>query len=136
MFERSPGGMVLTRAGERLLTQAEKVVAAAEEMRNVAKALQGEIAGRLRIGTVLAPDLIRLGEFFGRAVERFPLLELEFHNQISGEAVEAVRGASLDASFYFGDIPHQGVTGRSNRTHTSPPGNGSTRTTSPALPVK
>lgn len=111
LFERTPGGMTLTRAGERLLGQAEKVLAATEEMRNIAKAFQGEIAGRLRIGTVLAPELIRLGEFYGRAVERFPLLELEFHNQISGEAIEAVRDASLDASFYFGDIPHQSVSG-------------------------
>jgi len=111
LFERNPGGMTLTRAGERLLGQAEKVLAATEEMKHIAKALQGEIAGTLRIGTVLSPDLIRLGEFFGRTVERFPLLELEFHNQISGEALEAVRDASLDASFYFGDIPHQSVAG-------------------------
>ncbi|MBI2320176.1 MAG: LysR family transcriptional regulator [Betaproteobacteria bacterium] len=111
LFERNPGGMALTRAGERLLEQTEKVLAAAEELKNAAKALRGEIAGRLRIGTVLSPELIRLGEFFGRAMERFPLLELEFHNQVSGEAIEAVRDGSLDGSFYFGDIPHQSVTG-------------------------
>lgn len=111
LFERNPGGMALTRAGERLLEQAEKVLASAEELKNAAKSLRGEIAGRLRIGTVLSPDLIRLGEFFGRAMERFPLLELEFHNQVSGEAIEAVRDGSLDGSFYFGDIPHQSVSG-------------------------
>lgn len=111
LFQRNPGGMALTRAGERLLEQAEKVLAAAEELKNAAKALRGEIAGRLRIGTVLSPELIRLGEFFGRAMERFPLLELEFHNQVSGEAIEAVRDGSLDGSFYFGDIPHQSVSG-------------------------
>ncbi len=115
LFERTPGGMTLTRAGERLLEEAGKVLAAAEELKNAAKALRGEIAGRLRIGTVLSPDLVRLGEFFGRAMERFPLLELEFHNQISGRAIEAVRDGSLDASFYFGDIPHPSVTGMALR---------------------
>lgn len=118
LFERTPGGMMLTRAGERLLEQAEKVLAAAEELKHVAKSLQGEIAGRLRIGTVLSPELIRLGEFFGRAMERFPLLELEFHHEISGEALEAVRDGSLDASFYFGEIPHQSMTGMALREMT------------------
>lgn len=118
LFERTPGGMMLTRAGERMLEQAEKVLAAAEELKHVAKALEGEIAGRLRIGTVLSPDLIRLGEFFGRAVERFPLLELEFHHVISGEALESVRDGSLDATFYFGEIPHQSMTGLALREMT------------------
>src|SRR3989304_720557 len=44
LFERGPGGMTLTRAGARLLEEAAKVLAAAEELRNLAKALTGEIA--------------------------------------------------------------------------------------------
>jgi len=42
LFERGPAGMTLTRAGARLLEQAAKVIAAAEELRNLAKALTGE----------------------------------------------------------------------------------------------
>lgn len=111
LFERGPSGMTLTRAGTRLLEQAVKVLAATEELRNVAKALKGEIAGRLRIGTIGAPEFIRLGEFSGRAVERFPLLELEFHAEVSGAALEAVRNGTFDASFYVGDIVHPNVAG-------------------------
>ena len=111
LFERGPGGMTLTRAGARLLEQAAKVLAAAEELRNVAKALTGEIAGRLRIGTIGAPEFIRLGEFSSRTVERFPLLELEFHADVSGAALEAVRDGSFDASFYVGELVHPNVVG-------------------------
>src|SRR3972149_5414385 len=111
LFERGPGGMALTRAGTRLLEQAAKVLATAEELRNAAKALKGEIAGRLRIGTVGAPEFIRLGEFSSRAVDRFPLLELEFHAEVSGAALEAVRSGTLDASFYVGDLVHPNVVG-------------------------
>lgn len=111
LFERGPGGMTLTRAGTRLLEQAAKVLAAAEELRNIAKVLQGEIAGRLRIGTIGAPEFIRLGEFSNRAVDRFPLLELEFHAEVSGAALEAVRNGIFDASFYVGELTHPNVTG-------------------------
>lgn len=111
LFERGPGGMTLTRAGARLLEQAAKVLAAAEELRNLAKALRGEIAGRLRIGTIGAPEFIRLGEFSSRTVERFPLLELEFHADVSGAALEGVRDGSFDASFYVGALVHSNVAG-------------------------
>jgi len=111
LFERGPGGMALTRAGTRLLEQAAKVLATAEELRNTAKALKGEIAGRLRIGTIGAPEFIRLGEFSSRAVDRFPLLELEFHAEVSGAALEAVRSGTLDASFYVGELMHTNIIG-------------------------
>jgi DNA-binding transcriptional LysR family regulator len=104
LFERGPGGMTLTRAGTGLLEAARKVLAAAEEMKNVSKALKGEVAGRLRIGTVSDPEFIRLGGFSGRAMRRFPLLELEFHNEFSGAAVDAVRDGTLDASFFVGRL--------------------------------
>jgi DNA-binding transcriptional LysR family regulator len=104
LFERGPAGMTLTRAGGRLLEQASKVIGAAEELKHIAKALKGEPAGRLRIGTIGNPEFIRLGEFSSRTVERFPLLELEFHAEISGAALEAVRDGALDASFYVGEL--------------------------------
>jgi len=80
-------------------------------LRNTAKALKGEIAGRLRIGTIGAPEFIRLGEFSSRAVDRFPLLELEFHAEVSGAALEAVRSGTLDASFYVGELMHTNIIG-------------------------
>ena len=104
VFERGPAGMTLTRAGSGLLHDARRVLAAAEEMKNAAKALKGEIAGRLRVGTVSDPEFIRLGGFSGRAMQQFPLLELEFHDEFSGAAEEAVRDGTLDASFYVGRV--------------------------------
>ena len=111
LFERTSNGMQATRAGRELLAHAEKVLAAAEALRQAALAVRGEVAGRLRIGTLSDPQSIRLGELLGRAVERFPLLELELHHEITGAALEAVRDGSLDASFYYGDITSPQVRG-------------------------
>lgn len=111
LFERTSNGMVLTRHGHELLGPAQKVIAASEEMRRTARAIKGELAGRLRIGTLSDPEFIRIGELLGRTVERHPLIELELHHEISGAALEAVRGQSLDASFYYGDIGTADVAG-------------------------
>jgi DNA-binding transcriptional LysR family regulator len=109
LFERTSSGMVLTPAGERLLADAEKVLAAAQAMRNEAKALKGEVAGKVRVGTMSDPVFIRVGEFLNATVERYPLLQVELHHEITGAAFAKVLSGELDASFYYGDIEHPGV---------------------------
>jgi len=109
LFERGAAGMTLTAAGRQLLPEAERVVAAAQSLRSQALALQGEVAGRVRLGTVSDPDLTRLPDVLRRAVDRFPLLELDVHQEVSGAAFEKVRDGELDAAFYYGDRSHPAV---------------------------
>ena len=109
LFDRSPTGMALTVAGRELLAAAERVLTAADEMKQTARRLTGEISGVLRIGTVSNPASIRLGDLFAAAVERHPRMELELQHEVSGAALEAVREGRLDASFYFGDAPGREV---------------------------
>ncbi|MEO8345823.1 MAG: LysR family transcriptional regulator [Betaproteobacteria bacterium] len=106
LFERHPSGMELTPAGRRLLPEAHKVVAAAQVLRSHASAFKGEVAGRVRVGTVSDPDFIRVGELLTHAVDTFPLLEIELHTEVSGAAFEKVRDGALDASFYYGNLTH------------------------------
>lgn len=103
--------MVLTRAGERLLEQAEKILAATQELKNQARAMTGEVAGKISLGTVSDPEFIRLGELLHGMLERYPLVELELQQRISGEAFEDVRNGGLNASFYFGELDSPNVTG-------------------------
>lgn len=107
LFERTSSGMVLTTAGQTLLAYAQKVLAAAQALRNEAKALKGEVAGRVRVGTMSDPGFIRIGEFLSATVERYPLLQMELHQEVTGEAFAKVRDGELDASFYYGDLEHR-----------------------------
>jgi DNA-binding transcriptional LysR family regulator len=111
LFERTSSGMVLTSAGERLLTDAERVLAAAQALRTVAKALKGEVTGKVRVGTTSDPSFIRVGEFLNATIARHPLLQVELHHEITGEAFAKVRDGELDASFYSGDLEHPSVEG-------------------------
>ncbi len=111
LFERTSSGMVLTKAGHRLLLRAEEVLRAVQKLKNESKALLGEVAGKVGVGTLSSPDVIRLGDFLSTMVERYPLVELELHHQVSGMAAEHVRDGTLDASFYYGDMNHPSLQG-------------------------
>jgi DNA-binding transcriptional LysR family regulator len=111
LFDRSSSGMALTRAGRALVEHAERILAAAGELRYAARAFQGEIAGHVRLGTVSDPEVLRLGASLGRLVERHPGLEIELRQEVSGEALEAVRVGELDASYYFGKVAEPEIAG-------------------------
>jgi DNA-binding transcriptional LysR family regulator len=111
LFERTPSGMVLTSAGQRILADAGKVLAAAQALRTNATALKGKVAGTVRVATLSDPDFIRVGEFLNATVERHPLLQVELHHEVSGAAFAKVRDGDLDAGYYFGELTHPGVGG-------------------------
>lgn len=111
LFARTPSGMLLTAAGRRLLGGAQKLLGAAQSLRDQAHAIKGEPAGVVRVGTLSDPALIRVGELTSLAVERYPLIDIELHHEVTGAAFEKVRDDELDASFYYGSLAHPAIAG-------------------------
>jgi DNA-binding transcriptional LysR family regulator len=109
LFERSSSGMTLTPGGRTLLREAERILDAVEQLQLAARQLQGRAAGKLRLGTVLDPATLRIGEFLARAVETHPLIDIELHQHFSGAALEGVRDGTLDASFFFGTLADERI---------------------------
>lgn len=105
LFERTPTGMVLTAAGKRLLGHAEAIIGEVQSLRETALELSAHLTGKLRLGTVLDPAFLRVGELIARTHERHPAIELDLHQVVSYDAIEQVRSGELDASFYFGALP-------------------------------
>jgi DNA-binding transcriptional LysR family regulator len=102
LFERGPGGVRLTKAGEALLPYAKAVVGDAAEFRKVANQLEGNLTGLARLGTIVDPLIIRLGPFVSTLLERHPWLDLRFQHGISTWATECVSNGTLDAAFSLG----------------------------------
>jgi DNA-binding transcriptional LysR family regulator len=109
LFERKPTGMVLTGAGKQLVAQAQELLSSAQTLRENARSMKGEVAGVVRLGTLSDPQFIRVGDLLSAAVERYPLLEIQLHHEVSGAAFEKVRDGELDASFYYGEFTHPSV---------------------------
>lgn len=91
LFQRRPKGLALTEDGRALLSAAEKALAAVAAFEQSARALHSTLRGRLKIGTIVDPEFIRLGAFLHRLVERAPQLETELTHGMSGTVLEWVR---------------------------------------------
>ncbi|MCB6181953.1 LysR family transcriptional regulator [Leeia sp. TBRC 13508] len=109
LFSRTPNGVVLTPAGQELVKDAERVLGMARDMRGKALQLKMEVLGKLTIGTILDPVLMRIGGLFKGVKERFPLLELQTCHQASGHVLNNVRKKELDCGFYLGNNPYSNV---------------------------
>lgn len=106
LFERGNAGMALTVAGRRILPVAHEILAKTVALKGFAQSVHGDVAGRVRVGTLSDPDLLRLGEVLADARKRYPLLEIELQHEVSGAAFAKVRDGELDATFYYGPLSH------------------------------
>ncbi|MFW3615590.1 LysR family transcriptional regulator [Billgrantia antri] len=101
LFRRRPQGLALTADGHALLPAAERALAAMAAFEQSAGALHSTLRGRLRIGTIVDPEFIRLGAFLHRLVERAPQLETELQHGMSGSVLEWIRREELDVGFFL-----------------------------------
>ncbi|KVP70699.1 LysR family transcriptional regulator [Burkholderia ubonensis] len=102
LFTRTSRGLALTRDGQTLLPHAERALAAAADVQRAAAALRHEVRGRLRIGTILDPEFLRLGGFLRALVETHPQIETALRHGMSGWVLEQVRAQALDVGYYIG----------------------------------
>lgn len=102
LFTRTPHGLALTPDGAALLPQAEKALAALADFGQAAQSLHNTVRGRLRIGTILDPEFIRLGAFLKELVETAPQIETELRQGMSGKVLAQIGRGELDVGFYLG----------------------------------
>ncbi|WMY08210.1 LysR family transcriptional regulator [Paraburkholderia phenoliruptrix] len=102
LFTRTSHGLSLTRDGQALLPHAERALAAASDVQRAAQSLRQEVRGRLRIGTILDPEFLRLGGFLKQLVETWPHIETALRHGMSGWVLEQVRAGELDVGYYIG----------------------------------
>ncbi|CAB3760687.1 LysR family transcriptional regulator [Paraburkholderia solisilvae] len=102
LFTRTSHGLTLTRDGQALLPHAQRALAAAGDVERAAATLREEVRGRLRIGTILDPQFLRLGGFLRQLVETWPHLETALRHGMSGWVLGQVRAGELDVGYYIG----------------------------------
>lgn len=106
VFDRRPGGIVLTRAGELMLGDAEQILTLVGSLQGRAREMRGKVTGTLVIGTVGDPDSLRLGSLLNSLVGALPLLDIKTRQGHAGDLRDLVATGGLQASFYIGaNIP-------------------------------
>jgi DNA-binding transcriptional LysR family regulator len=108
LLDRSSRRVALTGDGERMLREAQAVLAAADKATAVAAELAAGQAGVFRIGT--SPglrDRLERGLSVLRAAS--PGIEIKLSSRPPAEQVEAVRTGELDVAFIRGPVEAAGV---------------------------
>jgi len=96
LFERSPQEVRVTPVGERIVAQAEKVLAEASLVTEIASADKGPLVGPLRVGVIytIAPWL--LPRLVPRVKERAPEMPLLLEENFTHKLVEKLKTSELD----------------------------------------
>ncbi|MEM5582944.1 LysR family transcriptional regulator [Roseibium sp. AS2] len=101
LFARTATGLRITRDGAALLQKAELVLEAMAEFRRSARQRAGRISGRLRIGTIVDPEFIRLGKLLNELRVEYPDIEAELVHGVSGNVLVRTKRGQIDAGFYL-----------------------------------
>lgn len=100
LFERTPRGMSLTRAGQRLLGKAEQTLASHDELMAEARSSKGEPSGTLRLGAGSNSSPEAIGRLLTVLSARYPAVHVTLNHRTSAEVLAGSREGSLDAGFY------------------------------------
>lgn len=101
LFTRTSTGLAITKEGATLVPKAEQVIHAMTEFQRSARQTTGRISGKLKIGTVVDPEFIRLGQLLHILCNQYPDIETELVHGVSGDILARLKRNQIDAGFYL-----------------------------------
>ena len=101
LFNRTPTGLQISHDGAAVLAKAEQVLDAMSDFQRSARQRSGRISGKLRIGTIVDPEFIRLGRILARLRTEHPDIETELTHGVSGDIMTWLKRGQIDAGFYL-----------------------------------
>lgn len=101
LFSRTQSGLKLTQEGAALLPKAEAALECMQEFQRSVQQQSGRIAGKLKIGTIIDPEFIRLGAMLTKLKSEQPGIQTELFHGVSGNVLEWLSRGRLDAGFYL-----------------------------------
>ncbi|WP_120503493.1 LysR family transcriptional regulator [Sulfitobacter mediterraneus] len=101
LFNRTPTGLQISHDGSAVLSEAERVLDAMSDFQRSARQRSGRISGKLRIGTIVDPEFIRLGRVLARLRTEHPDIETELTHGVSGDIMAWLKRGQIDAGFYL-----------------------------------
>lgn len=105
LFERSTGGVTLTRVGQELLPQAQAILTAARDLMNHSRMLKGEMKGKALIGTITTPEMTNIGPWVAALAEKYPLIDIQLQHGVTGQILNKVHQKRIRCWFLYWKQP-------------------------------
>ncbi|HEY0449946.1 LysR family transcriptional regulator [Actinophytocola sp.] len=99
LFRRNTRQVQLTAAGQALLAEARRALAATDAARDAVAAVQGLLQGSLAIGTLQCLHVVHLPTVLAGFLATHPGLEIRLRHGGSGELTDQVAHGRLDLAF-------------------------------------
>lgn len=109
LFIRTPKGMRLTEAGERLKVKAKAVLQAARELKLEARSMGDELVGDISLGLNTDAEFLRIVPLLTSLGEDHPKVTLQIQQRASTSVQDAIREGTLDCGFIFGPPRHREI---------------------------
>ena len=106
LFLRSKSGMKLTRAGEKLLPNVEKLLLQWDELKSEVLSEEMELRGSFKFGCHPVVAKYTLPRFFNEIHKEAPLIDFNMTFDLSRRITEKVVSHQLDFAFVINPYPH------------------------------
>jgi DNA-binding transcriptional LysR family regulator len=109
LLERQGRNVVLTPAGEVLLSHAPAIFDALERASNAVAQASGQVAGRVMVGALQSVMAVLIPDAFRRIADEFPLIDLGLMELGDNEAARELRLGNLDIAIdqRYRHVPHR-----------------------------
>lgn len=109
LFERSARQVRLTALGDACLGRVRAILRGVDELEEIARAAQGELAGRLRLGVIptIAPYL--LPRLFGRLAESHAGLDIHIRETLTPRLIQELHEGRIDAAILALPVSEPGL---------------------------
>jgi len=102
LFIRSSKGMELTETGQILKDEAQKILEAAENFKNIALNLKSEKSGIVRLGVNTNIELLKINKLFSMTNLYSPNIEIHLTQSVSPDILKKIKNKEIDLGFIFG----------------------------------
>ncbi|QJD99631.1 LysR family transcriptional regulator [Massilia forsythiae] len=104
LFDRTSRGMQITAAGQVMLEETGRVLAAADNVSALARKFvtQG-LSGEFRLGTIFEPRMLRLATLISMLSEKYPHVQVSFSQGISGDVITRIAEREINAGYVIGE---------------------------------
>ena len=109
IFERGSTEVTVTPIGADIVRQAQQVLDAAAEVREIARRRQDPVAGPLRLGVIYTIGPYLLPELVKEAIARVPQMPLLLQENFTAKLLELLRAGELDCAIMAEPFPDTGL---------------------------
>ncbi|MCH6258152.1 LysR family transcriptional regulator [Puniceicoccaceae bacterium K14] len=111
LFARTARGMEITEDGQKLLEHSQQILGNVKELNELARELQAQPNGVLRVGINSGSNDLKLGKIAQALQQRYPEIQLDIMHAGSGNIHKAILNDDLDIGFFEGLIESPLISG-------------------------